>query len=367
MTSTLGIDVGGANLKAADLDGNVRTAAFPVWQRHGELTDQLRSLSWIEHPDLVGVVMTAELADCFKCKADGVSWVIDSVQHAFPRSEVRIWLTTGEFTEPDDAVLLPNLVAAANWHALATWAGRAVPDGPAILIDIGSTTTDIIPILDGVPMTSGLTDLERLQFGELIYSGVQRTPLCAVNQSVVLAETEIPVAAEWFATTLDVYTTLGLIPEDHSHTDTADGRPSTVNDARRRIARMLCCDRSELSDETIDQIAQQFADTQRRQLIRGLQRIRTAQRKQLHAAGCHQADDEPQIVLSGSGIFLASKVAASCGLSRTLNLSDSASPAVAEAASAFAIARLVFERCRVELLETVSLHETGTQAVEDAR
>ena len=73
MTTALGLDIGGANLKAADPDGQVRVATFPMWQQHRELTDRLRSLSWIERPDLVGVTMTAELADCFETKADGSS------------------------------------------------------------------------------------------------------------------------------------------------------------------------------------------------------------------------------------------------------------------------------------------------------
>ena len=32
----------------------------------------------------------------------------------------------------------PLQVAAANWLALATYAGRFAPDGPALLLDIGS-------------------------------------------------------------------------------------------------------------------------------------------------------------------------------------------------------------------------------------
>ena len=358
MTTALGLDIGGANLKVADLDAAVRTTAFPMWQRSGELSSRLRSLSWIEHPDLVGVVMTAELADCFDCKADGVRYVVDSVQCAFPQSQIRIWLTSGEFAGPEDAVELPQLVAAANWHALATWVGRAVPDGPAILIDIGSTTTDIVPLMDGVPVPSGLTDLERLQLGELLYTGVRRTPLCAVSQSVVLAGREVPVASELFATVQDVHTVCQRIKEEHGNTDTADGKPSTVFAARRRIARMLCCDQSELSDRTIVEIAHQFAESQRNQLIRAVQRIQTAQRKQLQAAGHRKTDEEPKIVLSGSGTFLAEEVTAECGLSTTLSLAESTSLAVAEAACAFATARLVFERCRDDLLETAPLQES---------
>lgn len=357
MTTTLGLDIGGANLKAADRDGQVRIIPFPMWQQHRDLTKQLRAIAWAQHPELIGVTMTAELADCFDCKAAGVSWVIESVQQAFPKSEIRVWLTTGEFAEPDDAAELPELVAAANWHALATWVGRAVPDGSAILIDTGSTTTDIIPLVDGVPVPSGLNDFERLRFGELVYTGVRRTPLCAVMDSVVLKDVRIPLAAELFATTQDVHLVLGAIAEDASDTNTADAKPLTMSAARSRIARMLCCDHTELDGETVDRIARQFADAQRNQLIEACSQVRNRLNKQLQSTGCEDADPEPKVVLSGSGAFLAAEVAAECGLAVLTNLKESASNSVAEAACAFAIAQLVFERCRDDLLQAVPFPE----------
>jgi probable H4MPT-linked C1 transfer pathway protein len=360
MTTALGLDIGGANLKAADPDGQVRVATFPMWQQHRELTDRLRSLSWIERPDLVGVTMTAELADCFETKADGIACVIDNVQKAFPQSEIRIWLTSGEFAKPNDAVELPKLVAAANWHALATWVGRAVPDGPAILIDTGSTTTDIIPLLDGFPMPSGLTDLERLLHAELVYTGVRRTPLCAVSPSVILNGTRIPLAAELFATTQDVYLVLGSIAENPENTDTPDGKPATIAAARRRIARMLCCDVLELTDEATDDIARQLARAQQDQLVRAILLVKAKQNTQRPAARRDDVGAEPHVILSGSGMFLAAQVAAVCGLTATVNLSEFGSPAVAEAACAFAVSRLVIERCRDDLLHTVSFHDTDT-------
>jgi len=359
MTTTLGLDIGGANLKAANLDGQVRTIAFPMWQQHRNLAKYLRTLAWTEHPELIGVTMTAELADCFDCKADGVLWIIESVQQAFPQSEIRVWLTTGEFAEPDDAVEFPELVAAANWHALATWVGRAIPDGPSILIDTGSTTTDIIPLVDGVPVSSGLNDCERLRFGELVYTGVRRTPLCAVTNSVVLNDNRFPLAAELFATTQDVHVVLGSIAEDANDTNTADGKPSTISAARSRIARMLCCDQAELGDQAIEKIARQFADVQRNQLIDALSQVRSQLTEQRQLAGRAGTEPDPKVVISGSGAFLAAEVAAECGLTTLTNLTESASTSVAEAACAFAIARLVFERCRDDLLQAVPFQETG--------
>lgn len=108
-------------------------------------------------------------------------------------------MTSGEFAEVQDAIELPQLVAAANWHALATWAGRAVPVGPALLIDAGSTTTDIIPLLNGIPCPQGFTDLQRLADPELVYTGVRRTPILLIVHHVPLldeSQTNNPDAAD---------------------------------------------------------------------------------------------------------------------------------------------------------------------------
>src|SRR5438552_12194660 len=96
--------------------------------------------------------------------------------------------------------------AAANWLALAAYAGRFAPTGTALLVDVGSTTTDLVPLLGGAPVPCGNTDAERLLHRELVYTGVRRTPLCAL-----LGETG---AAELFATTLDAYLLLEELPED---------------------------------------------------------------------------------------------------------------------------------------------------------
>ncbi len=353
MTTVLGLDIGGANLKAADLDGNVRQTAFPMWRQHRQLTEELRTLCWLDQPDLVGLTMTAELADCFACRADGVAWVTDSVCQAFPQSQVRVWLTSGEFAEPDDSVELPELVAAANWHALATWAGRAIPVGPGFLIDTGSTTTDVIPLLDGLPSSSGLTDIERLMASELVYTGVRRTPLCAVTDSVELSGTRVPLAAELFATTQDVYVILGQIPEDVGETDTADGRPLTIENSRSRLARMLCCDRTDLTEELLADIARQFAVVQQRQVAEAIARVHAKLTQQLHQLSRSDENQSPQVIISGSGSFLAEAAAADVGLTDVLNLSDPEHGQTACAACALAVARLVFERCRDDLLPVV--------------
>lgn len=110
----------------------MRCLAFAIWQNKQGLLQQLQQLPLLAgtRPDIVALTMTAELADCFETKAEGVEFIIRTVADAFPDSVLRVWMTSGEFADPGDAIELPQLVAAANWHALATWAGRAVPSEP---------------------------------------------------------------------------------------------------------------------------------------------------------------------------------------------------------------------------------------------
>ena len=64
---------------------------------------------------------------------------------------------------------------------MRSWRG-AIRD--ALFVDIGTTTTDIIPIVGGVVVACGRTDPERLASGELLYTGAVRTPVEAIAQHV---------------------------------------------------------------------------------------------------------------------------------------------------------------------------------------
>src|SRR5262249_6004559 len=151
-----------------------------------------------------------------------------------PDTPVRVWLNDGRFVSPATARATPLAAAAANWLALAAFAGRYAPRGPALLIDIGSTTTDIVPLLDGRPVPLGLTDPARRRSWGRVDGGVRRAPLGAVAGG--------QGAAEWSATPLDASLILGPVAEAPDDRNTADGRPATRAAAPARLARMLCAD-----------------------------------------------------------------------------------------------------------------------------
>ena len=333
----VGLDVGGANLKACDREGRAVSRFFPMWKEFRRLPEALRDiLSAFERPDSLAVTMTAELADCFETKAEGVDFILRSVEQVAGRAPVFVWQTGAEFVSSEVAREIPLLVAAANWHALATWAGRVVPKGAALLIDIGSTTTDVIPLLDGVPIPAGLTDVERLRSGELVYSGVRRTPLCAIAARVPFRGGECPLAAELFATTLDVYLLLHRIAEDAADGDTANGKPATWPAAHDRVARMLCCDRTEVRAEEVVEIAAFLVEAQKRRIAAAIDQVLDV-----------QAASPGEVLIAGSGAFLGSDIVGEhprLSGSSPMLMSEMLPPQAAEAACALAVARLAAER-----------------------
>ena len=329
----LGLDIGGANLKAATSDGAARSQPFDLWRTPELLGIRLTELlaGW---PTAAAwcVTMTGELADCFATKQAGVDCILGQIESVCGPTPVRVWSTAGALVPPDVARREPLSVAASNWHALATWAGRLAPAGSAILIDIGSTTTDLIPLRDGVPCARGRTDVTRMLAGELVYTGVSRTPLCAVDGMLPYQGRMCPVAAEWFATMRDVYLWLGDLPEDSADRQTANGQPATREAAHDRIARMACCDRTEFTAADTDAAARWFADQQQGQISVALSQVSLA------CGGRFET-----VLISGAGGFLGRRIAAAHASTREARISsldDALSPEIAEAACAYAVACL---------------------------
>jgi (4-(4-[2-(gamma-L-glutamylamino)ethyl]phenoxymethyl)furan-2-yl)methanamine synthase len=350
-TTILGLDIGGANLKAATADQRAVSVPFALWKQPDKLPSALAELIG-KFPDAeeLAVTMTGELCDCFETKRQGVEAIVSAVERGGDGRPIRFWSTDGVFLGAEEARRDRMKVAAANWHALATLVGNYVPNGPAILVDIGSTTADIIPILDGVPVAEGKTDDERIRSWELVYTGVRRTPLCALMGW--------QGAAELFATTLDAYLILGMIPEDPSDCDTADGRPATKNHARARLCRMYCSDAETISPARIEQLAKWLYEEQ----LERLRRCEDAVRERLlnipnrRATGSYatrlneEKIDRPKLtkrttyIISGSGEFLARQVVENAkSASETVSLSERLGPEVSSCAPAYAVAVLATE------------------------
>jgi len=325
--AALGLDIGGANLKAAHSSGVACLRPYALWKNPGGLPEALRQLIGDMPPhDLLAVTMTGELCDCFETKRQGVESILAAVELIASDSRFCIWRNDGRFVNLDGARADPLAVAAANWLALATFAGRFAPQGPALLIDIGSTTSDIVPISDGKPVPRGRSDPARLRYHELVYRGIRRTPVCALLGGAG--------AAELFATTLDVYLVLGDLPEEQTDRDTADGRPATKAAACARLARMLCADREPCPEREVRKLALQIRHRQLRLLRRAVKYVAAS-----------MPGPPTTLITAGSGEFLVAKMLSERhgAAGQRLSLAALLGPSISQAACAYAVAVLAAE------------------------
>jgi probable H4MPT-linked C1 transfer pathway protein len=335
----LGWDVGGAYVKAAVVEAGsgrrtVHTASrpFEIWRDKHALPDVLRALAAELPPsESVAVTMTAELSDVFRTKREGVGFVLDAVE-IVSQAPVRVFTTAGEFVDTTTARARPLDAAASNWVATAMLVGRFVPE--ALLVDIGSTTTDVIPVVGGRVAALGRTDPERLLAGELVYTGALRTNVAAIVRRVPLRCGECPVASELFAVSGDVHVLLGsLSPADYT-CPTPDGRPPTAEFAAERLARVVCADGDMLGAEEIRAIATAIADAQIEEIAAAIGRV--ARRLPRPA---------PPVIATGVGGFLARRAAARVGLP-VEDLADILAIDVGTVAPAVAVAWLLLDRVR---------------------
>lgn len=331
----LGWDIGGVNTKAARLQGSpngsgLRTMSLPYEVRREPqalgptLLSVARQLG-AEPTDSHAITMTAELSQAFRTKREGVGFVLDALEAAFPSDRLHVYTVDGRFVSPRDARIEPKAVAASNWAATANWVAQWAPT--CVLIDIGTTSTDLIPIVNGKTAAEGHTDPERLLSGELVYTGALRTPAEAIARRVPLWGGEAALSAEGFALIGDAHLWLGRLSRADYTCPTPDGRPVTREFAGERLARTVCADRDMLDDSAIDAIAATLAGAQVRTLAEALGSLRRR---------------KPEIttaVVTGLGDFIAAEAARAAGLA-VLPLADKMGDA-ARIAPAAAVAWLL--------------------------
>lgn len=332
----VGWDIGGVNTKAARVDDGAVTAVvgrpYEIQRDPAALVPLLRTMLGelgVVEAAPHAVTMTAELSQLFRTKREGVRFVLDAVEAAFPGANVHVYTVDGRFLTPADARERPLLVAAANWAATARAVSAHHPD--ALLVDIGTTTTDLVPIVDGEVVAVGHTDPDRLTSGELVYTGAVRTPAEAITSYVPLGDGLAGVSAEGFALAGDVHVWRGdLRPSDYS-CPTPDGRPVTRDFVGERLARIVCGDREMLDDAAITRVADALARAQVRSVQAAMQRV-LERHPSIHVA-----------VVTGLGAFLGIAAAHSLDL-EVVALSNQLGEAGARCAPAVAVALLLERR-----------------------
>jgi probable H4MPT-linked C1 transfer pathway protein len=303
----IGWDVGGAHLKACWLHhGRVRDVAqwaCPLWQGLQHLDAALAQARqrWPQAMDNTrtahAVTMSGEMVDLFADRADGVRRISQALAERLPGP---VWLYAGpqRWVTPAQAVAHWPAIASANWLACAQHAATRL--GRGLLIDIGSTTTDVIAFDHGRVLGGSVSDRDRLASGELVYQGVVRTPLCALAPRIVFQGQTLNVMNEWFATTADVYRLTGELDPAHDQQPTADGADKSLPATRSRLARLVGCDARDGTDADWLAFAHAWRAAQCDEITSQVQRVLARQGR--------TSEDMGDVVAAGCGAFLVPTV-----------------------------------------------------------
>ena len=304
----------------------------------------------------VAVTMTGELADCFATRAEGVAVILEQLTSILPAPMVRIYCVDGTWKTVSQSARDPWSVAASNWHGLARFAIRFVGAKSCMLVDTGSTTTDLIAIGDGQILTDACTDAQRLQSGALVYTGVERSNVAAIVSEVALFGASCPVMNEQFATMRDVYLWLRELEDEPECYDTADGKPATREASRYRLARIVGEDGSTLADTDIDRMAEQIAAAQTKLIAKAFNKVAASCIKKASSHKKKKPVTRPVttmdthahafecVAISGHGDFLIEASLAACGWDgERIRLKELLGNSLSRCAPAYAIATLASE------------------------
>ena len=313
--AVIGWDIGGAHVKACLLQHgevvDVVQWACPLWLGMDQLATVLDAAA-ARWPGLGAaqhaVTMTGEMVDLFANREDGVQ----RIAQALVQSLARPWAAT-ESAPPGPVLFYAGdagwcsaadvgthweAIASANWLATARHAAQHFAQG--VLVDIGSTTTDIIAFQGGRVLTRSRTDAQRLACGELVYHGVVRTPLCAVARQVDWRGTPHNVMNEFFATAADVYRATGELNPAHDLYPSADNGAKHLPATHQRLARMVGLDERDGTPDDWLAFASSWRAAQVAVLGGELRRVIAA----------HGLGPQAVVVSAGCGDFLARDVLA---------------------------------------------------------
>lgn len=346
----IGLDIGGANLKAVKLfitsDKKLQVIStireyFPVWIAGKEgLVKEMKKVKEKFSPSgeyVVSTTMTAELSDIFRNKREGVEFIVKTVEKIFNDSHNRFYVNVkGKLVSYMEAIKKPLNVAAANWAASAWLISRKFNN--CVFIDIGSTSTTIVPIVNGKISVKGFTDPEKLIYGELVYLGALRTNICAIVSEVPYKGLFARISSEKFALSGDVCSILNKVSVEDYTTETADGRGRSLRECLDRLSRVPCADNEVLNDSEIVEMARYIYETMVFKIFKALIQIRT----RILSLGYDL--NGFKICTAGLGSFLAREAALRAGFKDIIDISSIYGRKISQVFPAYAAALMASER-----------------------
>lgn len=258
----IGLDIGGANTDCVIIEFdkkfnliNIRQDKYylPFWSEHAKLPECINHLIGKDKIDVACVSITAELADCYSTKREGIIDITNMV-HDTLKDSILKFVTFNGLKDYKYVQENPLSAAAANW--IGTLESIKHIKDTCIFMDMGTTTTDIIPIKDGININTGFSDTERLASGELVYTGLLRSNLTSLARKVPVNGVMTRISSELFAITADIHNILGHISEAEYTCNTPDGKDKDVQSSKIRLAHLVCGDIETINDDNLILIAE---------------------------------------------------------------------------------------------------------------
>ena len=300
-----GWDIGGAHVKLCQIKSKknkdiIRATHLKckLWMGLKHLDKIIKKLEndWhFNENDLHFFTMSGEMVDCFPNRKDGIKNILKILKKIFG-PKIKFYSQESLLIKAS-SIHNWQSIASANWHATASFISSHIKEG--ILIDVGSTTTDIIPIKNNMPLTDvNTSDAKRLQKGELVYLGVTRTPVSSIKPFLSFRNRSYNVMRESFANTADVFRITGEISNKIDLYPTCDKKKKSTPASERRLARVIGMDREDASSEEW----KTFANNIKKAIIEELHQNICKIKKKLNL--CAQTP----LIVTGSGAFLAKQL-----------------------------------------------------------
>ncbi len=268
----IGIDIGGAHLKLTGLCRNKKIIfsnqiKCPVWKGINVLENQLKSFKKINQDSIAGITMTAELCDNFENREQGAK----KIKKLLKKLNFKKFFLTNKKKKRFQRNPQNSKIISMNWLSTADFVAQKISN--CLIIDFGSTTTDLILIKNKKCLNKHFDDFSRLNNYELIYTGLTRTPIMSINNYVKINEKKINIIPELFSNTSDLYRVLKKLPKEVDQYETLDGRSKSIINSYKRLSRNLGFDYQFKDKRTLDKVCRHLSKIQLQSILNAVKKL----------------------------------------------------------------------------------------------
>jgi probable H4MPT-linked C1 transfer pathway protein len=278
-TMVFGVDIGGTAIKITQLlPGNKRFAvkfeSLPFLTKEEMISCLISSVTNFD-----SVVITQTVCanrKLFSTAKEGTHYVIDVTKNLFGE-KVRYLGLSYKLYLSKEAKEQYLQVACRNWVATCYLASSLSLFEDGLVVDCGTNSTDIVPVINGYPVTLEDNDrgYTRFKTGELVWSGLLFTPIPSLASVIVLDGEAFPVKPAIRTRSYHVYTVLGLISSDiiAAYEPWQPKKASSFESSAERMLDLIAADRELLSVSDAKKIAAFLAEKQVEKTKKALKKV----------------------------------------------------------------------------------------------